>query len=754
MKRPVLRSSLRVVRDGDRGVLLVTDEQTRVLRGRAFAEVVALLDGIRTEEEIVTELAGVLPPTEAYYALFVLERDGHLREASPRVSSRTAASWERAGLDPAEQPELLRASRILWKPMLPGIGEAIREALVSLPVNLTEEVDDPVDCAVVVARDERDSALLEWNRTSRARKLPWLLVINEEPDLLWGPWFRPGEPGCYACLHHFMQQHHPARDFAEQVEGRSFPLRHGGSEQTDRLLGALVAREVERFLGRGTPLPSGRLRSFSVRPEELRTHAFQPLPECAVCGDPAKVRRNPEVTLARGARACAEANGWRTVTSEETWEALRDRVDRLCGIVDEVVPVHREPGLLAVYGAGHNRAVPLRELKDFLQGLRARSSGKGRTEAQARAGALCEAVERYSGTARPYDARERASFAAMKSRYGRAVLHPNDVLLFSQRQFACRDEWNRAGSRFNVVPEPLPEDCPIDWSPLWSLTRQEVGFLPTQFLYYEPKFRMFEEGFYAIGCSNGCASGNTREEAILQGSYELIERDATALWWYNRLSLPEIDLSSFSDPWFLRCRDYYEREWGRELWALELGSDLGFPVVAALARRIDGVTERILLGLGCHHDPAVALQRAITELHQMVTVVDQPPERRAGRSLGEESELVSWLENATLRSDPYLAPDPAVPLRRAEDLTSVQPQDLVEAIELVRARVEAKHMEMLVLDQTRPEAGLPVVKVVIPGLRHFWARFGPGRLYDIPVQEGWLAAPLREEELNPTPFFL
>ena len=35
-------------------------------------------------------------------------------------------------------------------------------------------------------------------------------------------------------------------------------------------------------------------------------------------------------------------------------------------------------------------------------------------------------------------------------------------------------------------------------------------------------------------------------------------------------------------------------------------------------------------------------------------------------------------------------------------------------------------MEMLVLDQTRPEIGLPVAKVIVPGMRHFWARFAPG----------------------------
>jgi len=44
--------------------------------------------------------------------------------------------------------------------------------------------------------------------------------------------------------------------------------------------------------------------------------------------------------------------------------------------------------------------------------------------------------------------------------------------------------------------------------------------------------------------------------------------------------------------------------------------------------------------------------------------------------------------------------------------------------------------------------------VIVPGLRHFWARFAPGRLYDVPVQLGWLPQPLAEEELNPIPMFL
>jgi ribosomal protein S12 methylthiotransferase accessory factor len=63
-------------------------------------------------------------------------------------------------------------------------------------------------------------------------------------------------------------------------------------------------------------------------------------------------------------------------------------------------------------------------------------------------------------------------------------------------------------------------------------------------------------------------------------------------------------------------------------------------------------------------------------------------------------------------------------------------------------------MEMLVLDQTRPEIGMPVVKVVVPGMRHFWPRFAPGRLYHVPVQLGWLPRPTDEGDLNPIPMFL
>jgi ribosomal protein S12 methylthiotransferase accessory factor len=58
-------------------------------------------------------------------------------------------------------------------------------------------------------------------------------------------------------------------------------------------------------------------------------------------------------------------------------------------------------------------------------------------------------------------------------------------------------------------------------------------------------------------------------------------------------------------------------------------------------------------------------------------------------------------------------------------------------------------MDVLVLNQTRPDIGLPVVKVFVPGLRHFWSRFAPGRLYDVPMRMGYSAKD--EAALNPYP---
>jgi ribosomal protein S12 methylthiotransferase accessory factor len=111
------------------------------------------------------------------------------------------------------------------------------------------------------------------------------------------------------------------------------------------------------------------------------------------------------------------------------------------------------------------------------------------------------------------------------------------------------------------------------------------------------------------------------------------------------------------------------------------------------------------------------------------------------------------LRTATVTQQTYLEPLDGPP-RRAADFPQCRNDDLKDDVLFCQTLAERQGSELLVLDQTRPEIGLPVVKVIVPGLRHFWARFAPGRLYDVPVKLGWLAKPRTEEELNPIPMFL
>ena len=163
-----------------------------------------------------------------------------------------------------------------------------------------------------------------------------------------------------------------------------------------------------------------------------------------------------------------------------------------------------------------------------------------------------------------------------------------------------------------------------------------------------------------------------------------------------------------------------------------------------------------MLGFGAHFDPRIGILRALTELNQSIAsegALDGSDEHSDEYSSHEDREYRHWMQSATLANQPYLVPDGGTP-RACPDYDPTWSEDLREDVLRCQEIVERRGMEMLVLDQTRPDIGLPVVKVIVPGLRHFWRRLGPGRLYDIPVKLGWLEEPLDEDRLNPISMFL
>ena len=272
-----------------------------------------------------------------------------------------------------------------------------------------------------------------------------------------------------------------------------------------------------------------------------------------------------------------------------------------------------------------------------------------------------------------------------------------------------------------------------------------MRYLPTSYCYFGYQSA---DPLFARADSNGCAAGAVIEEAILQGILELIERDAVAIWWYNRLRRRAVDLKAIDDAFISQLIHHYS-DLRRDLWALDVTSDIGVPTFAALSRRVDKPEEDIIYGFGAHLDPMVALGRAMSELSQSLEAVPIARGPEWARTYRGGPDAVRWWRTVTASNAGYLMPDLEAGLRQLNDFNNLASDDLRHDIITCRKLTAKRGIEILVLDQTRPDVGFPVVRVVAPGLRHFWARFGPGRLYDVPLSQGWVTRSLSEEEMNP-----
>jgi len=309
-------------------------------------------------------------------------------------------------------------------------------------------------------------------------------------------------------------------------------------------------------------------------------------------------------------------------------------------------------------------------------------------------------------------------------------------LLYSDAQYRTRQTPVHESDDSQPVPDPADPSAKIEWSPAWSLRDDRFKYLPTSLLYF---FYSGPAAFHAD--SNGCAAGNTLEEAIVQGFLELVERDSYAIWWYNRLQRAEVDLGQFDDS-YVRDLQTQLAETGRRLWVLDVTSDLGIPTYVAILHWMQNGQENIEFGSGAHFDNRIALLRALTELNQFLSV------GLMGGGTGEKPSL-DGSTPLRLQDYPFLTPS---------GHTKVPPDSGSKfgPLDNTRQQVDAcvniarrAGLDFLVLNQTRPDVEVPVVRVIVPGLRHFYRRFGPGRLYDVPVKLGLLDRPRLESELTP-----
>jgi ribosomal protein S12 methylthiotransferase accessory factor len=714
-------------------VCLYSEDRKFFLHGELYCALAsAISHGGKTLRGLVRELERDFPSDQIHEAANRLLDRRYVVAGPGRSGDVAAACWASIGL-PLEVAEAnLKNCPVRIEAIdVPGATE-LGAALRKLGVRV---VKGAPSLTVVLVNDYLEGRLAALNRRHMAERTSWLLVQPSGIFPLVGPVFKPGKSACWTCLTDRMIRNREIKGFLDRGSARRVAVSPLARQPVGRGPIELAALEIAKAIATDfrTNLRDHML-SLDLMGATVVKHHVAARPQCPVCGN--KKLRDPNraplpVELGAGAKLVMTSGGYRTVSSRTTVDRFRKHVSALTGVVSRLERIDADVPMNTNYYAGHNFSAPSRSVDELRAALSGGSFGKGSTAEQGEASALMEAIERYSGIVQGDEIRTTRRFTDFAP--GDAI-HPNDVLLYSDAQFRAQAASQDAGPL--QMSAPFDRSAEIEWSPVWSLRDKRFRFLPTGLLYF------FYRGPGQINAdSNGCAAGNTLEEAIVQGFLELVERDTYAIWWYNRLRRAELDLDQFQDAYVRDLRSQLADD-GRKLWVLDVTNDLGIPSYVAIAHWMQNSRESIEFGSGAHFDSRIALLRALTELMQFLSIGVMAD------GTGEKSTL-DGVTPFRLRNYPFLTPRGRVTVRPGADARLGRLDNTRVQVEACLRVVRRMKLDFLVLDQTRPDIEVPVARVIVPGLRHFYRRFGPGRLYDVPVKLGWLDRPLPENELTP-----
>ena len=734
--------------------LLLLSEQTSFrLSGKLYHALMPYLDGKHTVGEIIQAFDGRVPAERMTSVLQDMLAKEYILYLDPLAPIARQALWVGMGLDPSKTERRLSKTNVAVQPA--SQNAAVNQACALLKPSLTDngfklvELSD-AELVIVVVEDYLQPNLNAINLQMRQTGQSWLLFKAGGNTPLIGPLFRPQGTICWKCLCLQMQEHRPGDNLLDPNLSSVRPARAYTLASLNVAVG-LATLELSRALSAPTPSAlESHLLSFDINQHVHSRHLVRAMPHCEVCvntEDPDRLvalRSKPLVLNADSVLANPDG-GWRTRTAEQVVESLSKYVSTYTGIISGMEDKSLANGL-PVFTARQTSPVAIGPRQNRLLGRPSASAGKGASEIQAKASCLAEAIERYlCGFTGGYEARMRATWDAVKD----AAPHPYSYLNYSELQYDNRIEWNKTCDSFNFISERFDESRSIEWTPAWSLSHGSVRWLPTRacyFNYTDASTPLEDVNEFCSSDSNGCASGSTVEEAIVQGFFELIERDACAIWWYNRVRRPAFDLSELNDPFVSRVQDHCHRR-NLELSVLDITNDLGLPVAVAVAyNKADG--KSIHFGLGSHFDAQIAVSRALSELNQILSL--EVNSLTPTKTL-QDSSFHHWIKNHSIETDPYCLFDGTVSTRR---FMTPKIENLKQAVDHCVRSVSDRGFDMIVLNMSRPEIDFAAARVVVPGLRHFWARLREGRLYKTPVDLGWLARPHHESELNPVAFFL
>ncbi|MCL2509662.1 MAG: YcaO-related McrA-glycine thioamidation protein [Methanomassiliicoccaceae archaeon] len=314
-------------------------------------------------------------------------------------------------------------------------------------------------------------------------------------------------------------------------------------------------------------------------------------------------------------------------------------------------------------------------------------NGKGATPEQAEASAAMEAIERYSAELRDTD--EIVYGTVLQAMDTGLTVDPKDLILPNRTL-------------------DIYEAAQIAWVEGYEMFRGEPIWLPACGVFH-PYFPDDDLQLFRYH-TNGIAAGNTIEEAILHALFELIERDAWSMAEERGRAAADVIVEEDSLPGQLLKK---LEDKGVKIHLKDLTHDIGVPTIGAAAD--DTVTkdpELLTIGVGTHLNPEIACIRAITEVAQSRTTHKHGVKGNA-RLLKIANDM-GYDKVKAVNTVWYRDLNEKVSLKDMKDLSTPY---VLDDIEVVLDRLVSTGFDMVIVsDLTRPETGIPVVRMTVPGM--------------------------------------
>ncbi|MDR0778196.1 MAG: YcaO-related McrA-glycine thioamidation protein [Methanomassiliicoccaceae archaeon] len=314
-------------------------------------------------------------------------------------------------------------------------------------------------------------------------------------------------------------------------------------------------------------------------------------------------------------------------------------------------------------------------------------NGKGPTPEQAKASAIMEAMERYS-----------------------AELRENDEIIYG-----TFDEASENGLTLDPAEMILPlrtmnyyKNDVIAWCTGFELLRGEEIWVPACAVYH-PYFPDGDMQLFRFH-TNGIAAGNTMEEAVLHAMLELIERDAWSICEFREKANADVIVGDGT-----LCSKLIKQfnDNGVEIYLKDLTSDIGIPTIGAAADDVRTKDPELLtIGVGTHLNPEIAAVRALTEVAQSRTTHKHGSKINA--QLQRTSQEMGYDNIKKVNRVWYSKLSNTIELSKMKRLDTPYVLDDIEVLfdNLIRCGFD----KIVAVDLTRPEIGIPAVRMIIPGL--------------------------------------